>query len=99
MKKEEKKAKRVPLITRTRIVSLTYKFYAMEDGKLNPLAGEEELQLTEKPSTAFLNKKAKEHGVKAVVAELVGEETVLVGMTVDDFYSMAKPVIEGKLVD
>lgn len=99
MKKEKETEKRVPLITRTKVINRTYSLYSMENGNIVPLDGEETVTMEEKPTNAWLNKKAKEHGVKQVIAECVEEKTLLVGMPVSDFYALAKEVVDGKLVD
>lgn len=94
MSKTENKEKRVPLITRTHVTAYHYALYAMNGGKLDPI-GEE--TRTEKYKQSELNKLAKEHGCKQVVAEVIGEESELLGMTVEDFLAYAKPVKDGKL--
>mgnify|MGYP006979420017 CR=1 FL=1 len=99
MQKEKETEKRVQLITRTKVINRTYNLYSMESGRIVPLAGEESVTMEEKPTNAWLNKKAKEHGVKQVIAECVDEKTLLVGMPVTEFYSLAKEVVDGKLVD
>lgn len=99
MRKEKSKEKRVQLITRTKVINRTYNLYSMENGNVVPLDGEPSVTMDEKPTNSWLNKKAKEHGVKQVIAECVDEKTLLVGMPVSDFYALAKEVVDGKLVD
>lgn len=94
--KKEKESKRVPLLTRTYVDSYTYNLYSMENGAITPLG---ELTVAEKLKESDLNKIAKEKGVKKVIAEVTGTSERLLGITVEDFLKIAKPVKDGKLVD
>lgn len=96
MSKREETEKRVPLITRTHITSYRYRLYKMDGGQLEAL---EDVSRETKFKQSELNKLAKENGVKQVIAELIGTEETLVGMTLEEFLKQAKPVVNGKLED
>ena len=94
--KKENENKRVPLLTRTYVDSYTYNLYSMENGAITSLG---DLTVTKKLKESDLNKIAKEKGVKKVIAEITGTSEHLLGITVEDFLKIAKPVKDGKLVD
>ena len=94
--KKEKENKRVPLLTRTYVDSYNYNLYSMEHGALTPIG---ELTVAEKLKESDLKKIAKEKGAKKVIAELAGTSERLLGITLEDFLKIAKPVKDGKLVD
>lgn len=94
--KKEKESKRVPLLTRTCVDSYTYNLYSMENGAISSLG---KLIVAEKLKQSDLNKIAKEKGVKKVVAEITETKERLLGITVEQFLEIAKPVKDGKLIE
>lgn len=86
---------RVSLITRTVATNYHYKFYKLVDG-VTELIGEEDRG--EKIKQSELNAMTKEKGV-TVIAELTGVDAKYLGITVEQFMKIAKPVENGKLVD
>ena len=92
----KKEVKRVPLLTRTCVDSYTYSLYAMENGSISSLG---EMTVAEKLKQSDLNKIAKEKGVKKVVAEITETKERLLGITVEQFLEIAKPVKDGKLIE
>lgn len=94
--KKENESKRVPLLTRTYVESYTYNLYSMENGAITPLG---ELTVAEKLRESDLNKIAKEKGVKKVIAEITSTSECLLGITLEDFLKIAKPVKDGRLVE
>lgn len=96
MSNKEKTEKRVPLLTRTVIDSYTYNLYSLEDGTITALG---EVTVPEKLKESDLKKIAKEHDVKKVIAEVTSTSVRLLGITVEEFLKIAKPVVDGKLVD
>lgn len=96
MSNKEKTEKRVPLLTRTVTDSYTYNLYSLEDGTITALG---EVTVPEKLKESDLKKIAKEHDVKKVIAEVTSTSKHLLGITVDEFLKIAKPVENGKLVD
>lgn len=95
MSNKEKTEKRVPLLTRTVTDSYTYNLYSLEDGTITALG---EITVPEKLKESDLKKIAKEHDVKKVIAEVTSTSERLLGITVDEFLKIAKPVENGKLV-
>lgn len=96
MSNKEKTEKRVPLLTRTVTDSYTYNLYSLEDGTITALG---EVTVPEKLKESDIKKIAKEHDVKKVIAEVTSTSERLLGITVDEFLKIAKPVENGKLVD
>lgn len=94
--KKEKESKRVPLLTRTCVDSYTYNLYSMENGAISSLG---KMIVAEKLKQSDLNKIAKEKGVKKVVAEITETKERLLGITVEQFLEIAKPVKDGKLIE
>lgn len=96
MSNKEKTEKRVPLLTRTVTDSYTYNLYSLEDGAITALGT---VTVPEKLKESDLKKIAKEHDVKKVIAEVASTSERLLGITVEEFLKIAKPVVDGKLVD
>ena len=94
--KKEKESKRVPLLTRTCVDSYTYNLYSMENGAISSLG---KMIVAEKLKQSDLNRIAKEKGVKKVVAEITETKERLLGITVEQFLEIAKPVKDGKLIE
>ena len=92
--KKETENKRVPLITRTCVDSYTYNLYSMENGAITSIG---QTEVPEKLKQSDLNKIAKEQGVKKVIAEITETKERLLGITVEQFLELAKPVKDGKL--
>lgn len=95
MSNKEKTEKRVPLLTRTVVDSYTYNIYSLEDGAIISLG---EVTVPEKLKESDLKKIAKEHDVKKVIAEVTSTSERLLGITLEEFIKIAKPVENGKLV-
>lgn len=96
MSNKKNENKRVPLLTRTYVDSYTYNLYSMENGAITSLG---EVTVAEKLKESDFNKIAKEKGVKKVIGEVTSTSERLLGITVEEFLKIARPVEDGKLVD
>lgn len=85
---------RVPLITRTVVTNYHYKFYKLVDGKIEFIKEEDR---AEKIKESELNEMSKELGC-TVIKELSAVDEKYLGITVEQFMKIAKPVKDGKLV-
>lgn len=85
---------RVALITRTVTTNYHYKFYKLVDG-VTELIGEEDRK--EKVKQSELNAMTKKYGA-TVIGEIVSVDERYLGITVEQFMEIAKPVENGKLV-
>lgn len=86
---------RVALITRTVTTNYHYKFFTFDNG-VTELIGEDDRKVKVKQSE--LSAMSKEHG-KTVIAVIASSEEQYLGITVEQFMQIAKPVKNGKLVD
>nr|DAN94246.1 MAG TPA: hypothetical protein [Caudoviricetes sp.] len=85
---------RVPLITRTVVTNYHYKFYKLVDGKIEFIKEEDR---AEKIKDSELSEMSKEFGC-TVIKELSAVDEKYLGITVEQFMKIAKPVKDGKLV-
>lgn len=85
---------RVPLITRTVVTNYHYKFYKLVDGKIEFIKEEDR---EKKIKDSELNEMSKEFGC-TVIKELSAVDEKYLGITVEQFMKIAKPVKDGKLV-
>lgn len=93
MAKKKSTEPRVPLITRTVVTNYHYKFYKLVDGKIELIKEENR---AEKIKESELNEMSKEFGC-TVIKELSSVDEEYLGITVEDFMKIAKPVKNGKL--
>ena len=86
---------RVPLITRTVTTNYHYRFFTFENGETKLIVEEDR---KEKVKQSELNAMSKEHG-KTVIAVIASSDEQYLGITLEQFIEIAKPVENGKLVD
>lgn len=87
----ESKEKKEKLITRTVVTSMTFDVYGFKDGQTTKV---DTITVPKRPTPAEEKKLAENHGVTAVILQLVDTDSKLMSITESQFMAVAVEVKE-----